>query len=75
MSYVGYSKRTFEMQTLKYCYNLSTEETVKTFLCLMDQNISRICYKLSNTDLGFSVLPRISMPSTLRMVNENKSRT
>lgn len=72
MSYVGYSKRTFEMQTLKYCYNFSTEDT---FLCLMDENISRICYKLSNTDLGFSVLPRISMPSTLRMVNENKSRT
>lgn len=48
---------------------------MNTFLCLTDQHISRIGYKLSNTDLGFSVLPKISIPCTLRMEYERKSRT
>lgn len=75
MFYVGYCKGTFQMQILKQCNNSSMEEVMNTFLCLMEQHIWRICYTLSNTDLGFSVLPKISIPSTLRMEYEEKSRT
>jgi len=49
----------FQIKILKLCYNFSMEEDAKIFLCLMGQNISSVCYKFSNTNVGFSILPEI----------------
>lgn len=64
---VGYCEGALQRQALQQRCNLSAGEVAKTFLCLMDQNISWICYKLRNTDSGFSVLPKPSIFLEWRM--------